>query len=697
MKAATCTYHPNRETALACSRCDRPICTECVVHSPVGMRCPECWYMRRGGITKRAYGDKKVLKGCITLLLIGSIALVLLVFASIIGGARYDIRGFLASSEPNRASPPMASGIGDTPTPRPTITPIATVALFSPYTPSPAATPTPSPIPTPAPIAIEITQLLDEYDRNKVRANAALRYSQNGKIPVSTSGYVSEVDEFYFTIVASTQSSSSRDEVYCHYADTRASFHIEKGQSISVKGRLIGESQYYSGDLDMSHCEIDGIDLDKNPTISARELRANTVQVICITTQSLTQEAGQAGTGVIIDAEKGIVLTVHHVVVNEAEREDCEKLYVKVQGRQERVPATIVKHCASIDRARIRVSPNPLSAMTLQPIYRAAAPAQVDQEIYFWGYGGGEGVLRMETGVVQRIGRDDVIADAHAIPGDSGAPVYDEYGHLLGTMSRGNASDRAVFTGDLCGEEVTPTRIPTTSASSPTSANSTPTGVRTATPSLESTDTSTPVPTSTPTATPTPTNTPIPVSQIVAVQVVQSVSTSTPTSIATATPTPTSTSTPVPVGATREYPIPLGESGTTQDDFMVSVVEVQKDAHDIVVQANENKSYYEEPLPGHVYIMARIRVSNLSAEPQSLSNNRWSVVGPSDLEFGQCRTRGGGFYYSYEVPDEYDDGRLMFQGGEIEGNLCFTVKSSDLDSLVMFDRSGSKWLFFDLQ
>ena len=218
-------------------------------------------------------------------------------------------------------------------------------------------------------------------------------------------------------------------------------------------------------------------------------------------------------------------------------------------------------------------------------------------------------------------------------------------------------------------------------------------------PSLSATTTPTTVSEPTITATytvtlfPPSTNTPMPIATIIPAFTPTSTSTPAPT----ATLTPTSTPTPVPVGATREYPIPLGESGTTQDDFMVSVVEVQKDAHDIVVQANENESYYEEPLPGHVYIMARIKVRNLSPEPQSLSNNRWSVVGPSDLEFGQCRTRGGGFYYSYEVPDEYDDGRLMFQGGEIEGNLCFTVKSSDLDSLVMFDRSGSKWLFFDLQ
>lgn len=40
--AETCYRHPNRETNVACSRCARPICPDCMTPSPVGMRCPEC-------------------------------------------------------------------------------------------------------------------------------------------------------------------------------------------------------------------------------------------------------------------------------------------------------------------------------------------------------------------------------------------------------------------------------------------------------------------------------------------------------------------------------------------------------------------------------------------------------------------------------------------------------------------------------
>lgn len=39
---AYCYKHPDRETALTCGNCGRPICTRCVVQHPVGIRCQEC-------------------------------------------------------------------------------------------------------------------------------------------------------------------------------------------------------------------------------------------------------------------------------------------------------------------------------------------------------------------------------------------------------------------------------------------------------------------------------------------------------------------------------------------------------------------------------------------------------------------------------------------------------------------------------
>jgi hypothetical protein len=43
----TCVNHPSRETALRCGKCGNPICTRCVIQTPVGGRCRTCANLRR--------------------------------------------------------------------------------------------------------------------------------------------------------------------------------------------------------------------------------------------------------------------------------------------------------------------------------------------------------------------------------------------------------------------------------------------------------------------------------------------------------------------------------------------------------------------------------------------------------------------------------------------------------------------------
>lgn len=37
-----CYRHPGRETYISCTRCSRPICSDCMISAPVGFQCPEC-------------------------------------------------------------------------------------------------------------------------------------------------------------------------------------------------------------------------------------------------------------------------------------------------------------------------------------------------------------------------------------------------------------------------------------------------------------------------------------------------------------------------------------------------------------------------------------------------------------------------------------------------------------------------------
>ena len=72
---AACSWHPDRGTALTCTRCGRPACPECLTPASVGFHCRACVAEARGTATQRAprtvAGARLGQKPIVTMVLIG--------------------------------------------------------------------------------------------------------------------------------------------------------------------------------------------------------------------------------------------------------------------------------------------------------------------------------------------------------------------------------------------------------------------------------------------------------------------------------------------------------------------------------------------------------------------------------------------------------------------------------------------------
>ncbi|HEX2112118.1 MAG TPA: rhomboid family intramembrane serine protease [Gaiellaceae bacterium] len=106
-----CYRHPGTETAVACSNCGRPICTDCMVFAAVGIKCPECAGQPAGvkkATTRARVAAGSGTTGIVTKVLIGLNVGVFLLQASQgdLSGIRSDVfengalaRPFLADGE----------------------------------------------------------------------------------------------------------------------------------------------------------------------------------------------------------------------------------------------------------------------------------------------------------------------------------------------------------------------------------------------------------------------------------------------------------------------------------------------------------------------------------------------------------------------------------------------------------------------
>ena len=141
------------------------------------------------------------------------------------------------------------------------------------------------------------------------------------------------------------------------------------------------------------------------------------------------------------------------------------------------------------------------------------------------------------------------------------------------------------------------------------------------------------------------------------------------------------TSTPIPASetgaaGTREDPFPLHTAVPLSDDWTIVVNSVTPDATDEVLAAN---SFNDPPEPGTQFFIANISATYTGRTSDEFGGSfRLRVVGPTSVAYSTFENSCG------SIPDKLPDAEV-FEGGTIEGNVCWAVKEEDTAALVIYD------------
>jgi hypothetical protein len=128
----------------------------------------------------------------------------------------------------------------------------------------------------------------------------------------------------------------------------------------------------------------------------------------------------------------------------------------------------------------------------------------------------------------------------------------------------------------------------------------------------------------------------------------------------------------------RGNPYPVGETVTVGDWEMV-VTGLTEDAIDAVHGENP---FNDEPAEGRQFLMVELEATYTGENSDSLvSSAEFNVVGPTAVA------------YTFEdscgiIPDELDVWADVFPGGTVSGNLCWSVRTEDVDELVLYSQES---------
>jgi hypothetical protein len=131
-----------------------------------------------------------------------------------------------------------------------------------------------------------------------------------------------------------------------------------------------------------------------------------------------------------------------------------------------------------------------------------------------------------------------------------------------------------------------------------------------------------------------------------------------------------------PKNGSRSKPLALGES-YTRDGWRVSLVSSIPDATALVLAENQ---FNDPPEAGRQFYITRVRATRTAAATDRFDAGfRLRAVGASNVGYTTFQDNCG------VIPGAFPDSTDVFSGGTVEGNICVSVRSSDVASLLFYD------------
>ena len=142
------------------------------------------------------------------------------------------------------------------------------------------------------------------------------------------------------------------------------------------------------------------------------------------------------------------------------------------------------------------------------------------------------------------------------------------------------------------------------------------------------------------------------------------------------------------IGLSRDNPVPAGQAYTIPEGWEVTVMDFIPDATQMVLAENQ---FNDPPAAGKKFAMVRLRGTNVSAEsPDFDPTFSFRVVGSLNVPYSTFDNSCG------VIPGEFENTEA-FQGGTVEGSICFEVGADETDFvlftefLLTFDEESRRW------